>query len=240
MNFLEHEDTQDSPKKTEDLPAEIQERLLQIRELKRRRLTNTTIAKLLNCGVATIYRDLKLIRQLFLNRATDLNIMEEIGASLDLFDEVIDKTMDGARASLEDNERVVETVDKNGMRTFAVKNIPDHAQSGRYFQTALDAMKKKMDLLIQIGMAQTFNKIAEKNMVNSTSKYNVASMNEENLQSALIDIQKKANEKRRHIHRLNGPDPLSYKDHKKFENDMAEHIRKLDEHLEMERSLGFE
>ena len=68
------QELQSNEHRFEDLPAEKQERLRAIVDLRRRNVTNATIAKLLKVGEATIYRDSQLLRQLNVSRATQLDL----------------------------------------------------------------------------------------------------------------------------------------------------------------------
>jgi hypothetical protein len=233
------DDTTEDGIQFDQLPPERQQRLIGITDLQRRGITVSAISKILGAGEATIYRDLKLIKQFKINRFMNVNIPEELGDALQLFDEIAAKAMESHRASIEDNTEVVYELDKDGQKKAIMKNIPDHAQANRSLQTALVAKKTTIDILSsarsKAGLDLFMSALAEKN---KTGLIDVSQLKNGELGSAFDQIENKiketktrADEIMRRTHSYDGPNPFDYDDHNEYEKDMATHMARFDEYL---------
>lgn len=227
------QELQSNEHRFEDLPSEKQERLRAIVDLRRRNVTNATIAKLLNVGEATVYRDSQLLRQLNVSRATQLDIKEEIGDVLNFFDEIADKAMEGHRSAIEDSEKTVLEDDGQGNKKAVVKNAPDHPVAQRYLIVATTAKKQKLDSLLQVTTTHSVNKLLEvQTQVASQMKPVSELKTPEDFEQAkkVLDTQMYEAQKKLHIYR--GPSPMDYAgNHGQYKIDMATHMKKLDEFM---------
>lgn len=221
-------------KSFEDLPPDRQDRLKSIIELKRRDLTNEVIAKLTSVGVATIYRDNALLKQLSISRATTLNMAEEFGSGINLFDEVINKSMEGYRSALNDNEQIVYQMDKNGERVPVTKSAPDHAHANRYLATAMVAQKHKLDSILNATTTNSVNKFLDSKTENNKIR-NIAELKTaKDFDEAEKEIEKKLDEHSRKLHMMRGPSKWDYSDDpEQYEKDLAIHWKNYDDFMKL-------
>lgn len=222
----------------EQLPAERQDRLRSLIELQRRGMSNAMIAKILHVGEATIYRDKQILKKFAISRAVNIDIKEEIGEALNFFDEIADKAMEGFRSATEDNEQVVIEVSASGEKKAVTKNVADHSQANRYLMTATSVKKQKLDSIMQVTATHALNKVllsqAKENEKKDVSKL----WTDEEFAAAIKITDTEAYEVTKKIHIIRGPSPLNYSgNHKQYETDMAEHMKKLDEFMKTKQEF---
>lgn len=221
----------------DELPPERQERLKTIIELKRREITNDAIAKLVRVGVATIYRDNALLKQLSISRATTLNMAEEFGSVLNFLDEVIDKAMEGYRSALNDNEQTVYQEDRDGKKVPVTRSVPDHAHANRYLLTAMAAQKQKLDSLLNVTTTNSVNKFIDSKTENNKLRPVAELKTAEDFKEAETAIKKQLSEHTRKLHILRGPCRSDYYDDDEYEKDRAIHMKKLDDFIEIQKEF---
>lgn len=225
-NIQEFSVEQIDPIRLDGLSSEQRERIKAIQDLKRRGLTNAAIAKLLGCGEATVYRDWKLLREIYVSRGSNIAITEEVGSGIELYDEIVDKAMEGYRAAIEDSTDIDDKTSK-----------PDHAQANRYLMTALSAKKHKMDLLIEIGMAQMMSKAMDKK-IGPDGAIDISKLRTvEELRAVEDEMQKRSDENERKIHELDGPNPFTFDSDEEYEKAKADHNQKFEEYLAIKNGL---
>lgn len=222
----------------EDLPAERQDRLRSLVDLQRRGMSNAVIAKILGVGEATIYRDKQILKKFTATRAANIDIKEEIGDVLNFLDEIADKAMEGYRSSIEDNERVVFELAKDGEKKAVTKSVPDHSQAQRYLATAATAKKQKVDTILQVSTTHALNKVLL-NKANESKVTDVAMLRTpEDFANAEKELSSQMRETERKLHIYRGPSPLDYADNRKqYEADMAEHMRRFDEFMKIKEEF---
>ena len=236
VEYNEISNITEPPTRFSDLSPDKQERVQTIIAMKRRGVTNTVIAKLLHISEATLYREMKDLRQMYITRAKSLSMAEELGHGLELFDEIIDRAMEGVRASLEDSEQTVQSVSESGEKRITTKAAPDHNQANRYLMTAASAKRHKLELLIEVGTSQMINQAMQDK--SDPYKINVAELKTpEQMRAAEALLEKETIEVGRKLHYYNGPNAMEYKDHSQYEKDMSLHMQQYDKYLVMKQKL---
>lgn len=228
----------EAPQRSEDLPPDRQDRIKSIIEFRRRGMTNEVIAKVLKVGIATIYRDSQILKQLAVSRATNLDIKEEIGDTLNFLDEIADKAMEGFRSSIEDNEQIVYELTKSGEKRAVTKTVPDHSQAQRYLATAVTAKKQKVDTILQVSTTHALNKVLL-SKANETELSDVAKLRTpEDFNAYKNQIDAKIYDVGRKLHYYNGPNPRDYRgDRDRYNRDLEIHMEKYDQYIEMQKKL---
>lgn len=222
----------------DDLPADRQDRLRSLVDLQRRGMSNAMIAKLLRVGEATVYRDKQILKKFSATRAANIDIKEEIGDALNFLDEIADKAMEGYRSSIEDNEQIVYELTKSGEKKAVTKSVPDHSQAQRYLATAATAKKQKVETILQVSTTHALNKVLL-NKANEHKDVEVSTLRtEEEFANARKELDSRMYEAERKLHIYRGPSPLDYAgNHKQYEADMADHMKRFDEFMKMKEEF---
>lgn len=219
-------------RKFEDLPADRQERLRSIVVFRRRGISFAAISKILGVSEATVFRDVSLLGDLSAYRIEDLNVKKELGESLELFDEIAEKSMEGFRSAIEDHIDVVYEVDQFGNRTSVLKNVPDHSSANRYLQSALNAKKQKVDLVMN-AFAQ--RRIEQSVGIVESPKIDISKIGPAQMAEMAAKIEERIENLYRTEFRIRGPNPMEIEDEKEFERLQNEQMEKCEEFLRVRR-----
>ena len=190
------------------LPSKTKDRLVTIKDLRRKGLTIEVIAKLLKVSTRTIQRDLELLRESHCQYVQNFDQIAEIGDAIEFYDEIEGKFMELMRVASETNEVLTWTKDAAGKPTQIISQVPDHSATSRYGALALTARKTKNELLQRVGMMSV---VPDK--IELSTKYDVSKMGVKELEVANKEVREKISLVQERIKRINGPDPLAEYDH---------------------------
>lgn len=192
----------------DELPEPCKERLVAIKDLRRKGITIHVIAKLLGVSPRTIHRDLQALKEAHCQYVRNFDQLAEIGDTISFYEEIENRFMELMRLASEDNEELVWRKDEGKNISQVVAQIPDHAAISRYGSLALAARKAKTDLLQKTGMVSI---VPDKIEINA--KYDVSKMSCADLEKAGKEVCQKIAETQERIKRITGPDPLAEYDH---------------------------
>lgn len=197
-------------KEFDDLPEEIQERRITIRDLKRKGMTNTSIAKLLNVHPQTISRELAWFKRIYAQYAINFSQDEEIGRSVDRLDEIEEKALAAYDRAMEDNERLIWVKGETGVPTQTFKNVPDHSSANRHLVVALQARKAKIDLFQKVGMMKV---VPERSELFVGGRIDVSNLRGDELRAAEREVEARIIEVEEQLARIESPNPFKEPDH---------------------------
>jgi hypothetical protein len=200
----------DAAKAWEDLPPDVEERRMQVRDLLRHGLTHTMIARLVGAHRNTIARDVAWLRkagQAWAERFVDA---EEIGEAAALFQEVENRSMKLASVAESPFDHTEEVSDELVSGGGAVKRrfkklrvLIDHAAVANHLRNAMAARVQKHEMLRKAGMM----KVVDLNL-NLAGRVDVGRLSDEQLRQVFDENCRQLAEIRTRIKSLTKSNPL--------------------------------